>query len=454
MEIETSSLWDQVLSVVNSDQKPIHRYWEADIHANGKTITAFKVLNIDTVRDYENDYAPVLMLDVMIPMGEYTYLVYPFQDKLEITLYGTPLKETGQQEDEGQDHSAERYTATLIDKGNPMMANNGKNTPTQEILDLTNIATVTFQLMNKTVEQMRTMSVGNNFRDETVENAIKSVLTVESMKVKVDSEFKPKGVEMVEASNKAVKRQIAIPHGLPLVDVPNYIHLRQGGVYSAGMGYFYEKDYWYVYPCYDTTRFTKSERTLTVINVPSNKLPQVERTYLQKGSSLIVLATGDSKFSDDSTTKQLTHGNGVMFSDASKFMTDLGTTQGNKLVASRGALLNQFVGTQRDNGVNYVPLAKDHITANPFEQYSQIARREGSVYGFVWDNSDATLLFPGMPVKVLYLEEEDVKEIYGVILKVHEYTELFGQGFSSTRHMTRTMVSVFTQRIVEDAATS
>lgn len=452
MNIEESSLWDEVLSVINSDVKPVHKYWELDIHANGKTITPLKLLNIDRARDFENNFAPLIMVDVVLPMGEYTYLVYPYQDTLEITLYGNPLLEAGAIPDESQKVVTERFKATMVDHGNPMMNNNGPNTPTQDALDLTNTITVTFQLQDKAIEQMRLRSYGNIFRDCTVEDVLKTVMTSESQKVKVDKDQVPKGVDIVEPSNKDKRKHIVIQQGIPLVDVPNYIHNRQGGVYSAGLGYFYENGYWYIYPCYDTSRFNKSDRTLTVINVPTNKLPQVERTYLEKGSAVTVLATGEVKFRDDSTKLQLNEGNGVMFVDATALAQGPGKIGGNKLVASRAKVSNDFVALEREDGNNYVPMSDDRITANPYVQFSALARRNGSVFAFVWENSEASILFPGMTTKIVYLEEETVKEIYGVLLKVHEYTELVGQGSTSNRHSTRTMVSIFCERIIETGA--
>ncbi len=449
MNIDESALWDQVMDVVNGPTKPVNKYWEADIHANGKTITAMKLLNIDRVRDFEQDFAPVIMIDVMLPLGEYTYLVYPFQDALEVTLYATPLEEAGQTVSEALPIAMERFTAVLIDKGNPMMNNSGPNTPSQEVLDLTNMITCTFQLQNKAVEQMRMRSYGNTFRDQTVEDVLLTIMTTESQKVKVDSSMKPLGVNLVPPSRKGKQQHISIPQGIPLVDIPNYIHLREGGIYSAGLGYFYENQYWYIYPCYDVTRFKKTEKTLTVISVPSNKLPQVERTYLQNGSSLIVIATGEIKFADDSTKNQLALGNGLMFADANK-LNSVGEVKGNKLMASRAKVASEFIGEKRDNGNNYVPRSKAMVSGNPYVQFSTIAKREGSVFVFIWDNSEGVLIEPGMVSKILYLEEDVIKELYGVVLKAHEFTELVGIGATASRHATRTMVSIFTERIVED----
>lgn len=447
MNIEESSLWDSVGRVINSPSKPIHRYWELSIHADGKVISPIKLLNIDRLRDFENNISAVIMVDVELLLGDFTYDVFPFQDGLEITLYGNPLLEAGAIPDENQSMTVERFIAYLVSKDNPILNNSRRNPPTREVLNTTGTITATFQLVSKAVEQMRMRLYGNNFRDCTMEEVLRLVMSNESKKISVDKQFLPKGVDIVPLADTSKVRQICIKQGVPLADVPNYLHLLQGGIYSSGLGYFYEKDYWYIYPCFDTTRFQKSERTLTVICVPANKLPQVERTYLENGNSLTIIATGDIRHVDDSTKLQLNAGNGVMFADASKMADEMGVASDNKLIAARAKVANDFIAVPRDDGNNYVPVAKNVVTANPLIEFSKLAKREGGLFTLVWDNSFAELVYPGMSTKIIYLEEDDVKEMYGVLNKVHEYTELVGQGMTTNRHMTRSMVSIFTHRV-------
>lgn len=449
MEIEQSSLYREIDAIINSSNKPVHYFWSAEIHVNGETYKPLKLLSIDFVEDFEAKYADEIFVELAISGGTYAKRLYPFQDQIDITLFRNPLNEQGDTIDTSAVLQTERYTAQLIDMGNPLLESNGMNTASEEAMNLTNIFNVTFQLVNKSLEQLRMMSVGGIYRNTTAEDVIKGVLTAESKKVKVEGGRLPKGVDMVPASNQTKRDHVIIPHGVKLVDLPEYIHRKCGGVYNSGMGYYLQGDYWYIYPCYDTTRFNAASHTLTVINVPANKFPQIERTYREDGSNLVIMATGDVSFSDDSDTQQLNYGNGTRFADADKFMEGFTVTKGNKTIASRGSNNSEFVAIERLNGNNNVHLSSNPINANAMVEYSKLARRQGSVLSLVWENSLPNLIFPGMPVKMLYLEDDDIKTVTGVALKAHHYVQSKGQGMTDARHVCRTMLAVFVQPLKE-----
>lgn len=446
MDFDESSLMREVNSVINDGIKPIHHYWTADIYANKELHSAMKITSIDFEFDYEQNYADKIILAVSIPAGTYAKRIYPFKEHIDIVLHKKPLIEGADTTDISKGKESERYTATILDKGNPMIEANAPFTATEEALNISNLIDVEFQLVNKSLEQIRMITIGGIYRNATVESVIRAVMTNESKKVVVDGIRKPKGVDMVPSNNTAKRDHIIIPQGTKLTSVPEYLHVKCGGVYTAGLGYYLLGDFWYVYPCYDTTRFNKSKRTLTVINVPTNKFPNIERTYKKVGSNLTVLATGESRFIDDSEKLQLSHGNGVRFSNASKFMDGFSQTKNNKTTLSRGTNNNEFVSEQRQTGNNVVYSSDNHINANPYIEYSKLARRQGNVFSFIWENSNTSLLFPGMVARVLYMNDNGISDLYGVVLKVHTYIGLKGVGMTSGSHTSRTMISIFVKR--------
>lgn len=447
MDIEQSSLYREVEAIVTSASKPVHYAWRAEIHVNGMTYSPLKLLSIDVSSDYDSKYADEIIVALAISGGTYAKRIYPFKEQVDITLYRQPLLEVGDSIDPERAIETERYTATLIDTGNPLLEANGLNSPSEEALNLTNIFEISFQLVNKALEQLRMISVGGKYRNATVEDVIKSVLTTESRKVAVENIRLPQGVDMVPASNVRSREHVIIPQGTKLVDVPEYVHRKCGGVYSAGLGYYLQGDFWYVYPCYDTTRFNSALQTLTVINIPTNKLPGIERTYRKDSANLVVLATGEVRFRDDSEVQQLNYGNGVRFANADNFMDGFTTTENNKTVAKRSENNSEFVSVTRKSGNNNVQLSASAINSNPFVEYSKLARRQGSLLSFIWENSLPSLIFPGMVTKVMYLEEDDIKEVFGVVLKAHHYVQTKGQGMTDGRHICRTMLSIFVQQI-------
>jgi hypothetical protein len=189
---------------------------------------------------------------------------------------------------------------------------------------------------------------------------------------------------------------------------------------------------------------------LTIINIPPRRLPGIERTYRKDGDNLVVITTGDTKFSDLSNLAQLNSGNGVRFADASKMVDDFVTVKGNKAVAQRGKTNTEVVTDTRPNGINYVTTALRQINANPYVEFSALAARQGSGISLVWENADRNLLYPGMPTKVMYLDGGAIKELEGVLLGVHEYTSLRDQGPTADRHVSIVTLSVFVKPLEEE----
>jgi hypothetical protein len=360
-----------------------------------------------------------------------------------------PVYEVGGGVDTDDATVSQRYIATLLNPFNPAVESNAMNQPDETSLDLTNLLEIDFQLIPKQVNQFRMRTYGGIFRNQTVEDVIKHVLTSESANVDVDSDAVPKGVEMVAANNKTARDHIVIPQGTKLVKVPDYIHEKCGGVYNAGLAAYFSGDHWYVFPPYNNANFDSTPRTMTIINVPPNRMPAIEQTYKKEGNNLTVLATGDTKLKNFSEDLVMNHGNGVRFGDADKFMENYSKLGDNKAVAGRGGTNSEFTTIKRDNGLNNVMQAANRINSNPFWEYSKLAARDGSIISLSWENSDMTQIYPGMPVKILFMQDDDISSITGLLIKAHHYVNTFGSGFQTNRHFTTSNLMIFCKRVVD-----
>lgn len=451
MDILDSALGTDIKAITDNESGSWNYYWTADIHCTEqKTIQAMRVLSIDFVCDYVNGFADEVILQVTISGGAYTYQVYPNMNRLEITLYKTPVNEVGGgSSDDNRKVESRRYVATIVNPKNPAITGNTFNQPDEHALDLSNLFTIDFQLISKSLDQFRMRSFGGIFRRAKVEDVIKSVLTTESKIVNADQEEIPAGVEMIPANNQTVRDHILIPQGTRLVDVPGYIHNRCGGVYNAGFAYYFHEDTWYVFPPYNNVDFNKAKRTLTLIRVPPNRMPGAERTFLTIADSTTAIVTGQTKLDNRTESQQLSQGNGVRFGDGDKFMEDFVKVKGNKATAGRGGSNNEFTTIKRPNGYNNVLNSENKISSNPFVEYSKLAARDGVVMSMSWENSDPTLVFPGMPVKILFMEQDEIRETYGVVIHVHHYVQTLGNGFQTNRHITASNLTIFTKREIE-----
>jgi len=452
MDITNSSLWYEVDKIIASGEKPVHSTWDLTIYANSLQIAPFKVLSIDFEHDFLHNYTDLILVSLALPLGTFIKKVYPYLDNLDIELIRQDIGETNGNVNAGAVTQVERYTATMVDVGNPIIQSNIGRISSEEDLNRIDIPTLTFQLTNKSIEQIRLIPVGGIYRNMTGENLIKALMTKESQTANVSADRKLKGVQMVKASNQKVRETLIIPQNVPLVDIPHHVHYHCGGIYSSGLGYYLFKDHWYIFPAYDNTRFSDGDPTLTIVNIPKQLLPGIERTYRKDGDNLVIIATGDTSFKELSNIAQLNDGNGVRFADASKMMDKFVVTKDNKAIASRAKTNTEMVGEERANKLNYVTTALRKINANPFVEFSDLAARQGSGVSVVWENSNRSLLYPGMPVKYQYLDGNDVKELFGVLLGAHEFVSLREPGPTATRYTSSTTLNIFVKSITSVTA--
>lgn len=448
MEIEKSSLYREIKRIIDAGEKPVHHHWSAYIHLGDReTLRPLRISSIDFKHDYLNNYAVEIHVTMEILAGTYAKRIYPSLGEIDITLTNQPIGEVSEAWSETLAPQTERYTATLIDTGNPTFEMSGRIIPTEDALNLSGIYTVTFQLLDKSLEKIRALQVSGLYNNVTGEEVVKALLTKACRSVNVDQERKLRGVDMVTASNQE-RRDIMIPP-MDLITLPHYIHFQCGGLYSAGLGYYLSGDYWHVYPAYDVGRFNQARRTLTIINVPPNRFPGMERTYRLDGDNLVVISTGQVRFRQNANTAQLNNGNGVRFTDAKQLMDKFTVTEGNKVVVSRGNVNSEFIAQRRSDGNDILKMGRRPINANVYVEYSALAKRQGSLVSLAWENSHRELLRPGMPVKILQLDGDEIKEYMGVLSMSHDYVSLRDNGFVAKRYVTTSMLGVFINAQVE-----
>jgi hypothetical protein len=165
------------------------------------------------------------------------------------------------------------------------------------------------------------------------------------------------------------------------------------------------------------------------------------------GKTVYILATSDSTFQDDANTSFMNEGNGVRLADASQFMNSPTHSSNNKTIMNRKSLNSEIVYGEKEDGLNSVYVSRDSIGSNLFLERTRIAARDGGVMAFTWDNADPKILIPGMVVKILYMDDDVMQELNGVLLNCQVFIQLNGQGISISRHITTCNLSVFVNKV-------
>lgn len=436
-------LGDEINRIAGSKQGNPNVSIDAIIHTIFGDVSVVRVLNMDIVREYLYQYSDEISLTLLVSAGQSAYKVLPSRNQLEITILGGAMAQHGTIDVADQSFGAQRFRAVLKKANDPVLEANARELLGMDTMDLQDFEVLELQLFSKAMEQFAMMSCGKIYRRTSVSDIIRSLFLQTGTRINVESDYKPRGIDMVEPEDSVPREHIIIPHPTMVYDVPGYIHKHQGGIYSAGLAYYYQDDYWYVFPSHDYKRFQEASRQLVIIQVPENKLPSMDYTYMVEGSVVSIIATGSLSMDDTSDIRKRTTGNGVRFADASKLFDTSVEVAGNKAMMSRGKMNSEFISSQQKSEFNNVVASDQRITANTMYQASLLASKEGVNIQLVWQNSDPALIRPGMQTKILYYKNGQVRQISAIVIGAHALTGYEGTGLVSGRFSRNTALLLF-----------
>ncbi len=433
MDVLETPLGDEVKRIYNARAGQPNVYVDAVLHTKFGDVEVLRVLNLDIMREYTLQYTDETSIVLLIPAGQYAYRVAPSRNELEVTVSSQPLAQHGVEEMEAGSYGSQRFRAVLKEANDPTMEAQQREQLSEFTMDLADFEVVELQLFDKAMEQFSMRSCGGIYRKTAVGDLIRSLLLQQSQAVNVEEVYKPVGVDMVEPNDAKLRDHIVIPHGTMVYNAPGYIQQHCGGVYPAGLAYYYQDSYWYVFPPWNYNRFEDSTRQLVVNVVPEGKLPGMEHSFLVEGSVVNIIATGGLMLDDKSDLRKRTTGNGVRFADASKFFEGGVEVKGNKALASRGKSNNEFLSTPQKSELNNVHVASQRVTANTMYQASLLAAKEGVHIQVGWQCCDPALIRPGMQARVVYYKEGTVRTINAIVIGGQVATGYEGSGLVAGR---------------------
>jgi hypothetical protein len=453
MDFMETPLGDEVRRVIDARTGQPNYYIDATIHTTFGDVQVLRVLNHDIMREYMLQYTDEVSLIVLVPSGQFAYKIAPSRNELEITLSDSPTDLHGAEEVSSDSYGQQRFRAVLKQANNPSMEANTRDYLDEFTMDVQDFEVLEFQLFSKPMEQFSMRSVGGIYRKTAVGDLIRSLLLQTSQAAQnIDDAYMPLGVDMVDPVDAAIRDHIVIPHGVTAADAPGYIHKHCGGVYSAGFAYYYQDDYWYVFPPFNYQRFADATRQLMILIVPENKMPQVDNTFIVEGSVVTIVCTGGLHFDDKSDLNKRTTGNGIRVTDASKLFEQGVQVAGNKALVSRGKLNNEFISSPLKSGLNNVQVAPERISANTMYQASRLAAKEGVYINLVWENCDPSLIRPGMQTRITYFSDGVVSQVSAVVVATQIGTGWEGTGVVTGRYNRNMAIRLFAANEANQAA--
>ena len=456
MEIESTALYQEIMSIINDGPKPVNNYYKAYFIIDDKKYEPLKILDISSDRNYVTEKTDIRFITLVIPAGLWSKVIYPKLNILDISVVKIPLQEISEEGMPDEEIEEIRYTAIPIPSTVPNLTGDSIQRMSIAAIDTAmGYFNVQFQLVEKGFEAMKMVTVGAVFRRTTTEDVTKGVLAKERRKVKTISGYGVKTIDMIKSDNEEKREHIFLPQGLRYLDVPEYIQQNCGGIYNSGINIFFQNRGLFVYPPFDTTRYRSAPIKATILKIPKQRYTELERTYREEGDVVFIAGTSDAKFEDQSFIKSRNIGDGVRYGDSRFTMRDITEIKDNKSKIVRKDINTEFVSKSKSDQPNYrqqlyVPLSREHINSNPFFQRSRLAHVNGAIYQIDWQNSNPDLLIPGMMVKIIYMSKDEFKELYGVLTQVASTTQLKGEGLTSQKHITNSALFVFTTMLTDE----
>ncbi len=425
---------------------PYHS-WTFDLHVNGRSYRMPVVSEVAVKRDYVGNLTDVFKVTVKCDTAIYNTIIYPNRDKLKATLVRRPtfFKGSGNQFDPL--YQVEQYVARLMGASSGTMVGENPFVTSKAGANQHSMMDIQLQITSEVISRLRGMTYGTNHYDTSAIDVIRTALT----KFSVDSGDRSgevvMGVDVADNFTTTVRDQISIPYDLPYLDLPAHINRYSDAIYPTGFSYYLQNGIWYIYSPYDLKRFERGQyaRSLTILNVPSFQLPGIEKTYRNTGTQIILVANGETRQFDPTERSAMNEGTGGRFVDADRSLTSTSKYEDGKVEFEPSEYVNEFNVMAREPGMAKLGASKA-ITGNPKYEYGLLAKRAGSLMGVIWDLSAPDLLYPGMPVKYIYLENGMPQTAYGVLLGVDSKDAPANESVSNPIFSTTSYLNLFVER--------
>ena len=424
--------------------------WSAVLWIGSKSWPCAGVDVVDNQRDYLLNWCDVFNISVKMDPILFSTVIYPNRDNLQFQLTKNPKfsSETGSLDNKL--FQTTRFKAQLYADHNPMVAQSNDATNLLSNYDKGALENYSFQLYDLIADQVRTRQYGTNYRNSTGIAAIQTALMESGTTAGDDQSFAIKGIDVAPGVSTEVRSQIIIDHGTPLGKVPKVINEKSGGLYNTGFAHYLQAGIWYIFSPFNAQLYAQAKgKTLTVINVPPTALSGVEATHRDTGAQLIVMATGNTAVSDQSERQAMNMGTGGRFADANQQLAGADSHYENgQVTGTPKGTMTEFISNDRPDKMNLVTSGSTRITANYRMEYSKQAEKLGQYVGVIWDFAIPELLYPGMPVKYVYIDNGMPVELHGILCGVHAKDVVANGDLTNKIYSTTAFLKLFIERKV------
>lgn len=368
-------------------------------------VTMFE--SIEFKADYNNKIADDIFIHFNMGLGDFTYELLPYKDNTEISIIKSFNNIV---------YENITYKAVLI---NDTKNSNGiKSNISKEILNKASLIRVSFQLMEKSVEVIRSINVDGIYKSTNVKDALVTIFNKNLTNVSINGEKLNPLINIVEPDNTKLFNQIIIPTGTFLTDVPSFIQDTKYGIYSGDIGFYIKnirqdilnyKPCLFIFPLYTIKQDIYN--SLYIYHSANKRSKAAINTYDNK-NNILKIATSEVDMIEKGERDFINDGNAVTYSSMENIYNYNSTVTNDKInYTSKTQLGSDHYETQ--DGLRSETYVGN--IDNVFRYHSNLANKNMGLYRFRWNMSNHRHIKPGMNVTVFYQLDDDVKTLLGVI---------------------------------------
>jgi hypothetical protein len=440
--IEKTPLWEDVKDILSSENQTVRWTYHAMFHTVDEDVPVGQLLHWEENRDYAGMVGASGHVSFNLGMGDYQYRLYPYRGHMELSIKKIALNTDGTEKEEETD--TQRFKVIFHPELN-YVPSGGKDALYDHMtLNNTEILTVKLEIQDRALEPLRRTMVSGTYRSITLKRLIRGLMVGVSKRLEVEGKPIVDGLEFEDPDNQDVQKEVVIPQGTLLSNFPTWCQEKGAGVYSTGIGTFFQrfdkKNLWFVFPFYKFKRFDTCKKKLVIYNVPSGKLNGIDKTYKVDGDVLKIITVNGTRINDDATNTELNSGVGFRLTNDKAVMAKPVQIKDGKAVYNRSRMMTEVAYKEREDGLNYAPYIKPGT--NPFSQYSKafLSRTQHITLG--WENADPDLLFPGMPCKYVFMDRGVYVELKGTLTGVQVNRNLQGKDTTSKVYAVHAMLGI------------
>jgi len=458
--LNLQSFNDKVNEIINS--LTTDPYWKYDISVYSQTddernVKAVSMDMYKNEKDFDgksplNMYSDVAVLVANFYKKDVITFINKYKDYLVVVI--TANKINPQNPESATKVIQRTFSATVMDHSDTDLDSNEMTVDGFAEVDTDLPEKIKFQLREPSLEDCRMVRLAGIYKKSGstlgLVEVLEGLMSYKTQGLSKEALSEPlytgvRGVDVAPIANSSkYKRVIVEPkHNVSLPDLPSYLHGRYG-LYATGLGYYLLNGIWYIYPTRDKNRYDSPEtRTLTIYNVPKQKALGVDNTYRVDDSGNVEVVCAGDTMNFDVSSAALEAGNSISFVKATGFLDNGFHSDGNMTKAVREEVVSEFTLFEKSDGRNKVVRTKEPITDNPYPELCTMAESLGSFAVYNWLNSDPSLLYPGMPVRVYSGVRETVSQATGVLCGVSSTVGTTSASPLEERASSQSMLRVF-----------